>query len=197
MDPKIDDYIWENRERYTREAIREQLVAAGHDPAAVDAAWDRVAGEPAAPTRPIGWRPRGREFFLLVVLGAISMVFVWADEPYGAGAIAPVVYIFLASIGFAIGKWFSIMVDAGNALTPIILLGLVAIGGAMMAVVSSTLLLALAVAILAGVPALLLFYLRGTNPNGAGMVGAAIPILIWLAVTGTCYAPLFARLGGG
>lgn len=38
MDPSIEEYIRQNRHRYTREAIREQLIAAGHDPSAIDQA---------------------------------------------------------------------------------------------------------------------------------------------------------------
>jgi hypothetical protein len=53
MDPRIADYIRANRRRYTRDAIRQQLIDAGHDPAEIDATWrvldtpdaDDVAGE--------------------------------------------------------------------------------------------------------------------------------------------------------
>lgn len=53
MDPRIADFIRANRKRYTREAIRQQLVEAGHDPAEIDATWaaldapdpDETAGE--------------------------------------------------------------------------------------------------------------------------------------------------------
>lgn len=38
MDPRIDDYIRVNRGTYNDQAIREQLIAAGHDPAEVDTA---------------------------------------------------------------------------------------------------------------------------------------------------------------
>ena len=39
MDPKIADYIARNQGKYTREAIRQQLIDAGHDPADIDATW--------------------------------------------------------------------------------------------------------------------------------------------------------------
>jgi hypothetical protein len=35
-------YLQENRDRYTREALTAHLVAQGHDPAAVEAAWARM-----------------------------------------------------------------------------------------------------------------------------------------------------------
>lgn len=60
MDPgpsAIDDYIRANRGSYTDEAIRDNLVAAGHDPLAVEAAIRRIgsgtawnpAPQPASP----------------------------------------------------------------------------------------------------------------------------------------------------
>ncbi len=67
MDPDptaIDDYIRANRSTYTQEAIRDNLVAAGHDPAAVDGRVRRVGLgtrlEPGASRRPapVGSSPR-------------------------------------------------------------------------------------------------------------------------------------------
>jgi hypothetical protein len=192
---EVDEYIRANRDRYTREAITAHLVAAGHDRAAVEAAWQRAEAPPGAAARPTGWRPRWAEFFVLVILGAIGAAIVWAEEPYGAGGIAPVVYVIIVTIGFALGKAISLLVDAGNGLTAAVMLALVAIGGAFLSLTSALPWVALAVALLAGIPALLLIYLRG-NPRGAGMVGALVPVLVWLAVTGTCYAPLYGRITG-
>ena len=46
----MTDYIRANRDRYSREAIRAQLIAAGHDSAAIDAAWEKVTRlDPASP----------------------------------------------------------------------------------------------------------------------------------------------------
>ncbi|HEX7196630.1 MAG TPA: hypothetical protein VF364_07320, partial [Candidatus Limnocylindria bacterium] len=53
MDPKIADFIRANRRTYTREAITQQLLDAGHERAAIDATWamldapdpDQTAGE--------------------------------------------------------------------------------------------------------------------------------------------------------
>ena len=42
-DQRIDDFIAEHRERLTREAITEQLEAAGYARADVEAAWERAA----------------------------------------------------------------------------------------------------------------------------------------------------------
>jgi hypothetical protein len=40
--PEIERYIRENRDRYTREAIERSLREAGHEQAAIDAAWAEV-----------------------------------------------------------------------------------------------------------------------------------------------------------
>lgn len=53
MDPRIADYIRENRRRYTREALTRQLMSAGHDPGEIERTWaaldtpdaDDVSGE--------------------------------------------------------------------------------------------------------------------------------------------------------
>lgn len=46
VDPTLSNYIAANRERFTREAITAQLVDAGHDPAAIEAAWATVTHAP-------------------------------------------------------------------------------------------------------------------------------------------------------
>ena len=57
MDPRIADFIRENRGRYTREAIRQRLIEAGHSAEEIDWTWDRLAAsEPEAPARPSGYR---------------------------------------------------------------------------------------------------------------------------------------------
>jgi hypothetical protein len=43
MDPQIAGYIRANRGTYTRGAISQRLVEAGHDRAEIDAAWERLA----------------------------------------------------------------------------------------------------------------------------------------------------------
>ena len=193
MDPKIVDYIQANRTRYTREAIREQLIAAGHDPRAVDAELESSAGQYAESTRPVGWRPRWREFLVLVVLGAIGAAFVWADETYGGGGFAVVVYVIIVSIGFGLAKVLSIAIDHGSIMTVAVLVAVLGIGATLFFAGGPSpiaLLVAAPAAMLAG----LLLYFRSRNPRAAGAIGAALPILVWLAITGTCYTPLLNRL---
>jgi hypothetical protein len=196
MDPdsQIDAYIRENRGRYTREAVRQQLIAAGHAPEAIDAAWERVArASPATPQRPAGWRPGWREFLILLVVGAIGAAIVWANEPYGAGAIAPVVYAVILSVGFGVAKLISILVDRGNAVAAAVILAILAVGAVYLGVINSLSPIALAMAAIVGVLAVLLVTLGPGNRRLTGMIGAGLPILVWLVVTGTCFSPLLVR----
>jgi hypothetical protein len=81
---KITDYIRANRDRYTREAIRAQLIAAGHDSAAIDAAWDEV-GRSAKPDAPA---PGGTGRFVaglalvLYALGFLGVLPLAGAAPY-------------------------------------------------------------------------------------------------------------------
>lgn len=50
----MDDYIRANRDRYTREATTRQLEAAGHDPAEIAAAWERLDAGPMTAGRASG-----------------------------------------------------------------------------------------------------------------------------------------------
>ena len=88
MDPKVGDYIREHRGTYTREAVRSQLIAAGHDPAEVDeafaeaelAATDDLPGAVAKPT-PHYWR-----WAILIQLITLAVVTAWVaagPDPHG------------------------------------------------------------------------------------------------------------------
>jgi hypothetical protein len=48
VDQSVADYIRANRDTYTREAIRDQLLAAGHALDAIDEAWRALEAEPLA-----------------------------------------------------------------------------------------------------------------------------------------------------
>lgn len=52
MNQNIPQYIRQNRDTYTREAIDRALVGAGYDPAEVQAAWAAVESEQAIPVPP-------------------------------------------------------------------------------------------------------------------------------------------------
>jgi hypothetical protein len=68
MDPKsnpIRDYIQAYRDRYTREAIRGQLLAAGHSADDVDRTWEELAATQPQPRRS---RLNGVAIFAIVLL---------------------------------------------------------------------------------------------------------------------------------
>lgn len=196
MTQPIDDYIRENRDRYTREAIHEQLLAAGHNVASIDAAWERVGNGSEPPV--VGWRLRGRVFLVLVVVGGIGAGLIWAGQPYGAGGIAAVAYAVVATVALGFGKWVSMLVDRKRiwaAAAILAMIGGLAAYSQLSTIAGGSMLLgSLAIVGFGGV-AVALVLLGRTNPRWAGSLGAAVPILLWLVVTGTCYAPLLSSAG--
>jgi hypothetical protein len=66
VDQSIADYIRANRDKYTREAIRDQLIAAGHDHGAIDEAWHAVEAEATGAQGP----PASR-------VGIVAYVVIW------------------------------------------------------------------------------------------------------------------------
>lgn len=86
MDQGIADYIRTNRDKYTRGAIRDQLLAAGHDQAAIDEAWEAVEadapGNPPEPSRAgiviyvLVWYVLGALITLPIALGAGLVWFI-------------------------------------------------------------------------------------------------------------------------
>jgi hypothetical protein len=48
----IREYILANRDKYTKEAIRDQLLAAGHDQTAIDHAWQAVGADASSTPEP-------------------------------------------------------------------------------------------------------------------------------------------------
>jgi FtsH-binding integral membrane protein len=100
---EIVDYIRTNRKRYTREAISEQLLKAGHDRQAVADAWGQVDTEDVA---------RGtlstRYLLLaigLIVIGVVGLFLVTADAYYGAAVAifgAPI-YVVVVAVAILIG----------------------------------------------------------------------------------------------
>jgi lysylphosphatidylglycerol synthetase-like protein (DUF2156 family) len=77
MEPQIAYYIRQNRQRYTREAITEQLRESGYPSEAIDATWDRLASEGPRPEprpKPDGGHGMGRFVWLAPVAGALIVV---------------------------------------------------------------------------------------------------------------------------
>lgn len=190
MDQQINDYIKANRDKYTREAIRDQLIAAGHDPAAIDEALQADTAAEAAPMR-TGWRLGWRSFLVLVVLGAIGAGLIWQNQMYSAGGIAAAIYAVIAGIALGVGRGISVLVDRGQTVAAAALLAVIGGVGALLLVTGNSLILAAIAVLAAGGLAAGLLALRRGDPARASLLGAAVPIVFWLAVTGTCYAPIF------
>jgi hypothetical protein len=80
----IRDYILANRDKYTKEAIQDRLLAAGHDQAAIDQAWQAVeAGASPTPESPSR-------------TGIVTYVLVW----YALGAL--ITLPIALSVGFGV-----------------------------------------------------------------------------------------------
>ena len=114
MDQQIRDYIHANHDRYTPEAIRAQLIEAGHDQAAVDAELAAFASERAAkpasgtPARALVWSV----FWIcaVAVLALIGLIFSLNRNPdkvaviglFGAGMLGGYVVL-----GYFVARWMS------------------------------------------------------------------------------------------
>ena len=103
MDSGIDDYIKRNRGTYTDQAIRDNLEAAGHEPAAIDQAFARVgvAAPAAQPRKPA----TGMVTFasvLLVIGGLFGLGGFAAGGSYVAGASIPLYLLVFGGIGIVL-----------------------------------------------------------------------------------------------
>ncbi len=83
MDGSIADYIRANRGQYTREAITQQLEAAGYERQAIDAGWDGVAMEEPAG----GGETRNLALYVWILywLGAAIISAITAISLIGSG----------------------------------------------------------------------------------------------------------------
>src|SRR5918992_555359 len=95
MDPRIADFIRANRKRYTREAIRQQLIDAGHEPDDIDAIWEMLHA-PDPDVAGVGcW---GRFWLYLIGLNVAAFLLVVLSTgalAYGAVGLAIVLAIAL------------------------------------------------------------------------------------------------------
>jgi hypothetical protein len=119
MDPLIADYIRANRGRYTREAIRQQLIDAGYDPAVIDRTWavldtpdaDDVAGEGF-------WRR-----FALIVIGINLGIFLIVGLLTGmlgniaASAVLLIIFAVVLAIG-ALIAWGVVALTGPAKMSP-------------------------------------------------------------------------------
>src|SRR5688500_1867593 len=111
MDPRIADFIRANRETYTRQAMREQLINAGHDPAAIDATW--AALEAPDPDAVVGEGFWGRFWLFLIGLNVAVFLLVFLLTGMVNSVVLAVVLGIALSIG-ALIAW-AIVVATGPA----------------------------------------------------------------------------------
>jgi len=76
MDPRIADFIRDNRQRYTREAIRQQLIEAGHDPVEIEATWAALDAPDPDATAGEGFWGRFWLFLAGLNIGVFLLVFL-------------------------------------------------------------------------------------------------------------------------
>jgi hypothetical protein len=107
---EIDDYLRANRDRFTRQALTKTLVDAGHDPAAVEAAWSRLGSGPVdhwAPSTAPDEPPHGQAgvgTVLLVVLALLvyggAILLAVAAISFGGGiSVLMIVYVIAMLVG--------------------------------------------------------------------------------------------------
>jgi hypothetical protein len=114
MDPRIADYIRANRDRYTREAIRDQLIAAGHAPADVDRAWEELSRPESGWEMPNAASARAPSgglavyvylIYLVGLLAAVALAIAFfSSSQRGYAVVFLVVY---AVIGLLAARWLA------------------------------------------------------------------------------------------
>ena len=68
----VDDYIRAHRDRFTREALTEQLLGAGHERDAIEAAWRRVDAQDGAVAQPVAVGTGTRITSIVLILVVIA-----------------------------------------------------------------------------------------------------------------------------
>ena len=101
MDPNIRDYIQSMTGRYTPEAIRANLIAAGHDPAAVDAELAAIAAEREARSSN-GEGLLVEAWILFIVGGVAGLVGFGMAASFGSGGSFPIFAAGYLGIGVGI-----------------------------------------------------------------------------------------------
>jgi len=182
------EYISTNRSRYTREAITDHLIEAGHDPSAIEEAW---AMSDAAVKAAADARPRyGRVTVALLALGGLATFVIWSDlYSAGGGGLATLSYLITGLVAIGVGIGLT-RVASGRAWAVVVGLGVVTTLGLLAVTVSygydAPRFAALALAAVATA----LAYALHRDPGRIPYLAYALPVLGWLAVTGICVSPL-------
>lgn len=191
MNEQIAQYIRENRDRYTRQAINDQLKAAGHDARSIDEAWAVVgAAERPDPELP---RVRYRSLVLiLVILGGVAAFIAGSSGPY-VGPLWAISYVISALIVMGIGIGMTRAASGSGWIAVVVLAGLA--WAAALWVTATTVaaggdplpgFLATGVAAVVTLTAFAVHRYRQAVP----LLAYALPVLGWLAITGVCVSPL-------
>ena len=100
MDPRIREYIDANHDRYTPEAIRAQLVDAGHDPAAIDEQLATFASKRASSGVANGLVAAA--WILLIAGGLLGLAGFGMASSLGSGGSLPIFVVAYLGIGLGI-----------------------------------------------------------------------------------------------
>jgi len=190
LNEQVANYIRENRGRYTKEAITSQLIAAGHDPAAIEEAWAVVNAAARSAAESAG--PRTRYWPVLLGLTGVGGVLTFISWEFGA-PLATVFYVATVLVVMAIGIGVTRAASSGAwivlvGLGVVSALGLlwVAIANSVNGYVDGVTFLAAALAAVATAGVIAVHRYQAQIPY----LAYALPVLGWLAVTGICVSPL-------
>jgi hypothetical protein len=143
-DPRaIDDYIRENNTKYNAQAIREQLIAAGHDPSAVDEAMSRadlgrrIYGQHGSESSRPGSGLVGLAWALFAVGGVVGLVGLAMAMSFGSSGGLALPIFGIAYVGIGLGlvtllRWAIPRFGIGGVWASLIGLALFPIFGALM-----------------------------------------------------------------
>jgi hypothetical protein len=114
---ELDEYLRANRDAFTREALTQRLVAEGHDPADVEAAWTRIEQRPARewgpadasvdpPKRTAGIGTWALALLAVLVYGGAIVAAVFTISYGGAVSLLMVVYVIamLSGLVYSVGR---------------------------------------------------------------------------------------------
>src|SRR6188472_2717185 len=110
MKPEIETYLREYGDRYTREALRAQLVEAGHDPAEVDTALAEWAAREANPPPSDEGKRQFRRLTWLIHGVALLIAFLWVVLVIGGDLGAIVLVSVVLGVVLLIGVGISLLI---------------------------------------------------------------------------------------
>ena len=193
------EYIGANRGRYTRKAITDQLIAAGHDLATIEEAW-AVADAAATSAASAGPRTRYWPVTLgLTAAGAVLTFVIWQPAATNPDRFPPefatVSYVITVLVVMGVGIGVT-RAASGGAWVAVVVVGVISTGWLLWLTVANFAFLsgydialgfgAAAVVAVATALAIALHRYQAQIPY----LAYALPVLGWLAITGVCASPL-------